>query len=669
MGVDTILRTRRISTATTIAVLFSSVVLIGGAAGPAAADSSKVIAAASVGDIVADGVHKRVFISDPAGGKIVVADYSGTVIAKIGSLPGVTGLELAAGSGTLYAAVPGSDAIVAIDTAALAVSARYATGSGTDPKFPALAGGKLWFGYGSAGQGHIGSLDLSGAEPVVALEQDTNGTWYAAPTLASTPGAPDVLAAGIETQSPTELAVYDVASGAAVQTASTRTDGANMRDLALSPDGTQLVVASAAPYVHQAYRTSDLAPTIAYPSDAYPNAVDIAPDGTVAAGIDGWYEPDVYVYKQGSTTKPVRTYDFPNTGNSSGSDTLDPAGLAWAPDTSRLFAVTVNSGGVRSLRVLTDPVKYRTTVTVSAPSKATRAKKLTVTGKVKSDGAFPSGAAATVTRTDVESPKGKALPTVKLKSDGTFSFSDTPPAGGTVTYKVSYAGDATHSAASGSDKVAVSRTATSLTLNRNKAVYAYGTDVSFTAHLGKTYKNRTVELWVDPFGKDKPKKLVKTGKVNSKGNLSTTVDMTRDTTVTAVFKGDGRSASKTVTSVAYAKVKVSTSVSKQYRTAKIGSQSYAYFHKKTNPVFGTTMSYYKGRKFRLALELYYQGKWYDAGSQYFKLGTAGKTDVTLAGTHETGYRMRIRASYVNNSSGDNVNTTTHGAWKYFIFTK
>lgn len=119
----------------------------------------------------------------------------------------------------------------------------------------------------------------------------------------------------------------------------------------------------------------------------------------------------MYVYKQGSTTKPVRTYDFPNTGNSSGSDTLDPAGLAWAPDTSRLFAVTVNSGGgVRSLRVLTDPVKYRTTVTVSAPSKATRAKKLTVTGKVKSDGAFPSGAAAAVTRTDVESPKARRCP-------------------------------------------------------------------------------------------------------------------------------------------------------------------------------------------------------------------------------------------------------------------
>jgi hypothetical protein len=43
--------------------------------------------------------------------------------------------------------------------------------------------------------------------------------------------------------------------------------------------------------------------------------------------------------------------------------------------------------------------------------------------------------------------------------------------------------------------------------------------------------------------------------------------------------------------------------------------------------------------------------------------------VTLGGTHETGYRMRLRSSYVNGSSGDTVNSTTHGAWKYFYFTK
>ncbi|MGW1430690.1 YncE family protein [Streptomyces sp. NPDC002431] len=662
------MRTRRISTATTLAVLFSSVVLVGGAANPAAADSSKVIPAASVGDVVADGVHHRVFISDPVTGKVLATDYSGNVVGTIPSLPGVKGLELSADSGTLYAGVPGADAIAVIDTAALVESARYATGENTKPAYPALAGGKLWFGYGAAAEGNIGSLDLSGEEPVVALDQDPDRTWYAAPTLASTPGAPNTLAAGIEGQSPAQLAVYDVASGTATRTAQTRTDGSNLRDLALTPDGSQVVVASGYPYNHQSYKTADLTPGIAYPSNSYPNAVDIAPDGTVAAGIDGIYSPDVYVYKQGST-KAIRTYDFPNTGNTSGADTLTPAGLAWAPDNSRLFAVTENSYGVRSLRVLTEAMKSPTTVTVKAPEKSALNKKLTVTGKASSASPFPAGAKATVTRTDIESPKGKALPAVTLKSDGSFSFTDTPTAGGQVTYKVTYAGDASHSAGSGSAKVSVPRTVPSLTLNHNKALYSYGADVTFTAHLGKTYKNRTVELWADPFGADKPNRLVKTGKVNSKGNLSAVIAMTRDTTVTAVFKGDGRYAGKTTKSTSYAKVKVSTSISKQYKTAKIGKTSYKYFHKKTDPVFTTSMTYYKNRAHKLSLQLNYQGKWYDAGSDYFRLGTNGKTVITLKGTHETGYRMRMRVSYINGSSGDSVNSTTHSSWQYFYFTK
>ena len=33
-----------------------------------------------------------------------------------------------------------------------------------------------------------------------------------------------------------------------------------------------------------------------------------------------------------------------------------------------------------------------------------------------------------------------------------------------------------------------------------------------------------------------------------------------------------------------------------------------------------------------------------------------------------GYRMRVRSSYCNGTSGDNVNSTTRGDWKYFIFT-
>ncbi len=642
-------------------MLFSSAAMAVGTAGSAAADSSRALQVKSSADVVVDGVHQRVFVSDPAGGKVVATTYGGTVVGTVASLPGVTDLELSADSGTLYAASPGADAIVAIDTTTVKEAARYATGANTDPKYLALAGGKLWFGYTS----DIGSLDLSGAEPVITLAQDTQNTWSGAAPMLDAAGG--VLVAGMPVQSPAELAVYDVTSGTATRTAHATVDGGNMGDLAVTPDGKQVVVASAAPYHHAVYKTSDLTADGAYASDAYPNAVDIAPGGAVAAGISGSYEPDVYVYKPGATTA-VRTYDFPNTGQSSGSDLLQSASLAWAPDGSRLFAVSSNSEGVYSLRVLDDPTKAATNISVSAPAKATRAKKLTVTGKVRATVPLPAGAQLAVKRTDVESPGGRSLASVTVKADGSYSFTDTPPAGGKVTYTVSFAGDAAHAAGSGKDTVDVSRTATSLTLNNNGKVYSYGSDVKFTARLGKTYKNRTVEIWADPYGGDKPNKLVKKGTVSRGGYLSVTLDLKRDTKVTAKFAGDARSASKSVSSVAGARVRVSTSVSGHYKTKSAWGQKYHYVRKSKDPSFTTTMTYYKGRKQRLQIEAYYQGAWRDAGWEYFELGTSGKSEVTLTGTPTTNVRFRLRSSYIDRSSGDNVNSTTHGPWKYFIFT-
>ena len=667
VGVTDTVRTRRISTATALAVLFSSVVLAGGAASPAAADSSAILPIKTAGDIVVDGVHQKIFISDPYSGTLVATDYAGRVLATLTGLPGVDGLALSADSGQLYAAVPGDDSIVSVETQTVTRTARYATGEGTDPESLALAGGKVWFGYGFEDKGNLGSLDLSGPEPVVVLGQDDASGWRGAPELAAAPGAPNTLAAGDETTSSGLLGIFDVATGTAVRTAFTGDSYGSTKDLALTPDGSRLVTANVADR-HFVRQTTDLAEVGSYPTEHYANGVAIAADGTVAAGSDSWYDPDVHVFKPGAST-PVRQYDFPNTGDTSGADTLAQGGLAWEPGGSRLFAVSGNSRGQFSLRVLTEPTKSATTVTVNAPATATRAKQLTVTGKVASNTPFPAGARIAVTRVDMESPKGTSPSSVALRTDGTFSFTNSPPAGGKVTYKVAYAGDATHSASSGYDSVAVSRAATGLTLNRNKSVYSYGKDVTFTAHLGTTYKNRVVELWVDPFGSDKPKKLVRTGTVNSSDNLSVVVDMKRDTAVTAVFRGDSRYAPKSVKSTAYARVKVSTSVTKEYKNAKIGTRSYAYFHKSTDPVFNTTMSYYKGRSHKLSLELYYKGTWYDVGWDYFKLSTSGRTSVTLNGTHDTGYKMRVRSSYVNGSSGDSVNSTTHGSWKYFIFTR
>ncbi|MFF3888975.1 Ig-like domain repeat protein [Streptomyces sp. NPDC001914] len=856
------MRNRRISTATALAVLFSSAALTGLGSTAAHADGNVVLPVASVADVVVDSVHQHVFVSDPEGDKVVATDYDGDVVGTFGSLSAATGLELSADSQTLYVAVAGSDEIAAIDTAGLTESARYSTGTADAPKSLARTGGKLWFGYGTPTHGDIGSLDLSGPDPVLAVAQDSASRWYYAPLLNTNPAAPGVLAAAESGLSPAAVATYDVSGAGAPKLIAQGQGGSNLRDLAVTPDGSQVVTASGWPYKHQVLSTADLKEVGSYPTDAYPNAVDIAADGTVAAGIDGSYEADVYVFKPG-TTDPLRTYEFAETG------TLVPDGLAWEPDGNHLFAVTANgstyrlntlnapskaattvtvsapssavpgksltvsgkvSGGdplpagtsltvtrtdaqspsgktlapvttaedgtfsftdtpsaegdakytvsyagdtghapasgtqtvtvSRSTTTVTvsapssvvpgksltvggkvsggdplpagtsltvtrtdaqspsgktlDPVttaedgtfsftdtppvggdvKYTvsyagdtghapasgsdtvavsrstTTVTVSAPATATRAKSLTVTGKAANAEALPAGTVLTVKRTDLESPSGKALTSVKTKTDGTFSLTDTPPAGGDVKYTVSYAGDATHAPASGSDTVAVSRTATTLSLNNNGTVYSYDKDVTFTAHLGTTYKNRTVEIWANPFGSDKPDVLVKKATVNSSGNVSAVVDMKRDTTITAVFAGDARTAPKSVKVTAYAKVNVSTSLTKYYKTGKISANSstYYWYRKNTGPLFTTTMSYYPGRSHRLDVDVYYQGAWHRGFEEFYDLASNGKSVIDLGASDEAGLRVRVRSAYINDTSGDTVNSTTYSAWKYIYFT-
>lgn len=669
------MRVRSISAVTALAVALSSVALIGSAAGAAVADSSAVLPITSSGDIIVDGVHQRVFISDPSGGKVVATDYNGTVIGTVTSLPQADGLELSADSATVYVAVPGTDQIVAIDTATVTETGRYATGDGTDPQHLALAGGKLWFGYGSDGHGNIGSLDLSGGQTQVSLAQEADGTWKDAPLLDSTPGAPDTLAAGSR-QYYFTLGIYDVSSGTAGRTAflggQDAAIGNTAEDLALTPDGTELVVATTAGDFQQVFRTSDLSETIRYPSSYWEQrSVDVAPDGLVAGGTDTYASfdrPHVSIYKPGSTT-PRRTVNFTDYQNGVAQETLlDHGDLAFAPDSSRLFAVTHDLSNKYRLRVVTDPGKAVTTITANAPATADRAKSLTVSGKVTNTLGLPAGTTVAVTRTDLESPNGKALPAATVKADGTFSFTDTPPAGGKVTYGILYAGDADRTTASASDTVEVSRNAATLTVNKNGNVYDYASSVTFTAHLGTTYKNRTLSLYADTAGDGKGEYLVKTGTVNSEGNLSVTLTLKRDTTVSASFSGDARTAPKTATSWVGAKVKVSLSLGRYYKTATVSGHTKYYFRKTTNPLLTTTMTAYPGRSQRLQFQIYSDGAWRSAGSQYFKLDSTGKSLVELGGTHQTGYSMRVRSSYINNSSGDTVNSTTHGSWKYFTFT-
>ncbi|WP_405686022.1 YncE family protein [Streptomyces sp. NBC_00057] len=646
------MRTRSISTATALAVLFSSAALSVVAAGPASAVTATV---GSPAGIVVDGARGRVFVGDDTNDRIIAASYNGNVVDSVSGIDGIFDLALSDDGTTLYAAARVSHEIVALDAATLDVKARYPVATGIGPLYVEFAGGKAWFTYEdqSDGDGNLGSVDpavdpAGGTDPVT-LGQLPGDSGVGSPALLDTdPSAPGLLAVGATDffdMTKDLMAVVDV-SGATPQVTAWHNGDYSLNhvsDIDLVPGAPQVLVDGTD---RHAYADGKFTAAGAYPAG---QRADIAPNGLVAQINDA----NVAVYRPGAT-KPIRTY------------AADTSALAWAPDASRIFALVTSPGGY-TLKVLTDPALSVPSLTVNAPSTATRGKPLTVTGKLTATVPLPTGAKLQVTRTDLESPSGKALPAVTVKADGSYAFTDTPPAGGTVTYRATYAGDAEHTAAKASDKVTVSRTKPTLTLNKNGNVYNYGADVSFTAHLGSTYKNRTVEIWANPFGSDKPNKLLKTGTVNSSGNISATVDMTRDTDVTAVFKGDTRTEPRTVKSTAYARVKISTSVSKHYKTAKIGSTSYYWFHKSTDPVLTTTMTYYQGRDQRFDLQVYSGGKWYSAGSQYFPLGTNGKSAVRLEAPGKSGIKARMRSVYVNGSSGDTVNTTTYGPWKYLYF--
>lgn len=652
---------RTLPAATALAVLFSSAALAVGTVAPASADSSRAIAVSRPSDTVVDAKHQRLFINDLDNNKIVATTYSGVVVGQITGLSQVRDLELSPDDTTLYAALYGADKIVAIDTATLTQTGEYATGENTEPSRLAFAEGKLWFAYGDQWDSGLGVVDLTTETPTVTLDLAAGHDYAGPPMLYADPDNPGTLVALDAGISSGPVIVYDISSGTPVIRVSANTGGFP-NDAALTPDGTHLVMAGPGKRALTEYRLSDLEQTRTFPVPDEPMGVDVAPDGTVAATVydfDG--EGDTYVFAKGAD-QPASIRDL------QGSPLWNNNGVVWDPDGKKLFALTSSSYETR-FHVVDEPRKYVSTATVSAPATATRAKKLTVNGKLTSNLPLPAGTPVTVTRTDLESPKGKSLGTKTLGTGGKFSFTDAPPAGGKVTYKVSYAGDADHTAASASDRVEVSRATPTLTLDKNRKTYAYGADVKFTAHLGKTYKNRKVEIWADPYGADKPNKLVKSGTVNSSGNLSVTVDLRRDTKLSVKFAGDARYKAKTVTNTVYTKVRISSSISGHYKTRSAWGQKYHYVRKSKDPVLKTTMTYYPGRQQRLQLQFHYNGAWHDGGSEYFPLGTSGGSGITLTGTPTTDVRLRFRSEYRDTSSGDNVNTTTYGAWKYFIFTK
>jgi hypothetical protein len=309
-------------------------------------------------DMVVDADRGHVFVSGgPGNSSIAVMNLDGSLAATIPDLPGAAGMALVGSS--LYVARAGGAAIDVVDASTLSktgtIDLPFATGGAL-----AHAGGRLWMLGGACATW----APLASVDPSDGSSKTYSKTFYC-PIFATSPTDPNVLVVGEEGLSPTTVYRYDVSTDPPTLAVEkwNAAGASNLSELAVTPDGTKILLASGSPYHIPELRLSDLEATgLQYPTGPYPVAVDVtaAGSGYVAGGVYAPYDDDVYVFPSGSAT-PVQTFERSSTGD------LAESGLAFGPSAYKLFAVTTN-GSTAVFHSLPGPAALSTTLSLSASS-------------------------------------------------------------------------------------------------------------------------------------------------------------------------------------------------------------------------------------------------------------------------------------------------------------
>jgi hypothetical protein len=342
----------------------------------------------------------------------------------------------------------------------------------------------------------------------------------------------------------------------------------------------------------------------------FSGGTDPLPSGCTAAGTPDCQVSGVdhFIYAVGREPTAFDSLSVPAEPDGSASVTLS---FNWGGHD--LFVSTVDAAGnisqLSTMHTFMVPWRLDTAATLSAPATPQRATCVALNGQL-SLGPYNQGEVVHVVRTDTRHPSGVALPDVPVSTDGPFRINDTPQIGGANTYTVSYPGDGTHFSATATATVQVSRSATALALSTTASIYDYGSTATVTAHLGATYDSRTVSLYAQPLGGG-AKVLVKTGTVDSHGNLTAPYKLTGNTAFTASFAGDAYFAPAAATRTAYARVAMSKSLTDYYATTAAGSVRYRDFHHSAKASLGIRITPAKpGECVKFVVEHYYSGSWH-----------------------------------------------------------
>jgi hypothetical protein len=310
------------------------------------------------------------------------------------------------------------------------------------------------------------------------------------------------------------------------------------------------------------------------------------------------------------------------------------------------------------------------TLSLSGPSSVSIGKSVALSGSLTLGNGvqLPSGTTVTVTRTGPGSTGSKTF-TVTPTSSGSFTLTDTPSATGAYSYKAQYAGNATTAAATASHAVTVNPLATSLSITTGATTFNYRSTIHVTAHLGTTYTNRTVSIYAQWDGY-RGKALLKTGRVNSHGELTVSYTAPHSTTFSVVFTGDAHYAARTVSHDVGIRASVAESIGGYYTSTHYGSTLYRVYHHTADLRESVAVTPNKsGECVKVEVQIYYQGKWYaDLTTSCGDLNSASKISGLFSLSQATGYRYRIRADYVR-SSKDISNLSNDSGWLYFVVVK
>ena len=209
----------------------------------------------------------RIFVADREGDRVLVRHRNGTAVATIANQNAPTSMTPSPDGRTVFVALRDANAISALDVATATETARWSVGA--CPTGTAFSSGRLYYSYGCSSEFGVASIDpQSTADPVTALP-----SLGAKPMLAGT--ASHLVVAGGQTSGPVQ-AFASSTDGSVNLVATSDVEFHTVRDLAVSPDGSRVAVASWFPGVR----------TLTLPSLAF-NGVSGDDSGGVAFSPDG----------------------------------------------------------------------------------------------------------------------------------------------------------------------------------------------------------------------------------------------------------------------------------------------------------------------------------------------------------------------------------------------